>query len=87
MPRRERPPVTRRSEHWMRKAVNEHGDALNSLVGKVFGWDQHDRIDWLSLGRHLSIPFCSTSSRGTLLASPIDEDYRSDVFSAFEGPA
>jgi hypothetical protein len=48
MPRRERPPVTQRSEHWMRKAVNEHRDALDSLVANVFGWDPRDRIEWLS---------------------------------------
>jgi hypothetical protein len=40
--------VAQRSEHWMRKAVNEHGDALNSLVTSVFGWDASERIEWLS---------------------------------------
>src|SRR6476661_4336327 len=40
------------------------------------------------LGRHLSIPFCLTSiSRNDCWASPNDEDYRSDVFSAFESAA
>jgi ABC-type uncharacterized transport system substrate-binding protein len=37
MPRRERPPVTERSEHWMRKAVNDNCDALNSLVVELVG--------------------------------------------------
>jgi hypothetical protein len=46
MHRRERPPVTQRSEHWMRKAVNEHRDALNSLVASVFRWDPRERIEW-----------------------------------------
>jgi hypothetical protein len=48
MPRRPRPPETQRSEHWLRKAVNEHQDALNSLISQQFGWDNCHRIEWLS---------------------------------------
>jgi hypothetical protein len=32
----------------MRKAVNEHRDALNSRVASLFGWDPRDQIEWLS---------------------------------------
>jgi hypothetical protein len=48
MPRRDRPSATERSEHWLRKAVNEHTSALNSRVASVFGWNPQDRIEWLS---------------------------------------
>ena len=48
MPRRKRPRVTTRSEHWLRVAVNEHTDQLNSLVERAFGWYTNDPITWLS---------------------------------------
>src|SRR6266567_2740507 len=58
--------------------VGERIDAMQHSVTRV------DR-EFHFLGRHLSIPFCSTSSRGTTVErTPNDEDYRSDVFSAFE---
>jgi hypothetical protein len=48
MPRRERPPKTSRSEHWMRVAVNEHAEMLNSLIRQTFGWHVNEEIEWLS---------------------------------------
>jgi hypothetical protein len=48
MPRRKRPPETERSEHWLRVAVNERTDALNSLITGLFEWNSTDRITWLS---------------------------------------
>lgn len=48
MPRRERPPKTERSEHWLRVAVNEHTDAFNSSIAGLFGWDARDPIEWRS---------------------------------------
>jgi hypothetical protein len=48
MPRRERPPETRRSENWIRKAVNKYPDSLNSLISEKFGWDKCDEIEWVS---------------------------------------
>ena len=48
MPRRERPAETRRSEHWIRVAVNEFTGSLNASVCKLFCWDESDRIEWLS---------------------------------------
>src|SRR6266516_5909279 len=58
--------------------VGERIDAMQHSVTRI------DR-EFHFLGRHLSIPFCSTSSPGTTVErTPNDEDYRSDVFSAFE---
>src|SRR5271168_889491 len=48
MPRRKRPCKTRGSEHWLRRAVNENTDALNSLVSRVFEWGDGEKINWLS---------------------------------------
>src|SRR6266566_7850402 len=48
MPRRERPADIRRSEHWVRIAVNEYSAALNSLVSGLFKWKTQDQIEWLS---------------------------------------
>lgn len=48
MPRRTRPPETERSEHWLRVAVNEHTDALNSRVREVFGWQPDEQVEWIS---------------------------------------
>lgn len=48
MPRRERPPETRRSEHWLRVAVNEHPAFLDPRVSEQLGLDGNDRITWLS---------------------------------------
>ena len=46
MPRRERPPETTRSEHWLRFAINERPAALNRQISELFGWN--DRIEWVS---------------------------------------
>ena len=48
MPRRDRPLKTGRSEHWLRVAVNEDVDALNSKVIDLFNWDSNEKIHWLS---------------------------------------
>jgi hypothetical protein len=37
-PRRPRPPHTERSEHWMRVAANEAGNALNQRISDAYGW-------------------------------------------------
>jgi len=48
MPRRERPDQTRRSEHWLRVAVNERTDALNTRIAELFDWSPADPIEWRS---------------------------------------
>jgi len=48
MPRRKRPLNTQRSEHWLRVAVNEHQEMLNSRISSLFGWSADERITWLS---------------------------------------
>lgn len=48
MPRRERPSKTRRSEHWLRVAVNERKKYLNSKIALGFGWTSQESIQWLS---------------------------------------
>lgn len=48
MTRRQRPPHTRRSEHWLRKAVNEYSATLGDKVRDLFHWPAGERIDWLS---------------------------------------
>jgi hypothetical protein len=48
MPRRSRPPETHRSEHWLRKAVNEHQEKLDDLAKSAFNWKQSETIEWLS---------------------------------------
>jgi hypothetical protein len=48
MPRRSRPLETQRSEHWLRKAVNEHQEKLDALVKGAFNWKQSETIEWLS---------------------------------------
>jgi hypothetical protein len=47
MPRRDRPPHTERSEHWMRVAANEASDALNQKIADAYGWTDEE-IEWLS---------------------------------------
>ena len=47
MPRRERPPTTTRSEHWLRVLVNEHSSILNIAIAQTFGWPD-SAIDWRS---------------------------------------
>lgn len=47
MPRRPRPPSTKRSEHWLRVMVNDHPDYLNDLISKAFGWGAMG-IEWRS---------------------------------------
>jgi len=48
MPRRERPHKTERSEHWLRVAVNENTESLNSKVKRLFAWTSDEEIRWLS---------------------------------------
>ena len=48
MPRRPHPPHTRRSEHWLRVAVNQRTDLLDGLVERAFRLPADDRIEWLS---------------------------------------
>lgn len=48
MPRMERRPQTTRSEHWLRKAIEDHRDALNTLVRKTLGLPSGEDIEWLS---------------------------------------
>ncbi len=39
---------TRRSEHWLRAAVNKHSEPLNARVRTVLGLAPNDAIHWLS---------------------------------------
>lgn len=48
MPRRERPVESQRSERWLRAAVNEHREALNSKIAGLFKWLSKDQIEWVS---------------------------------------
>lgn len=48
MPKRTRPSHTSRSEHWLRSAVNDAPDFLNSKVLEAFGWPAAERIVWRS---------------------------------------
>lgn len=48
MPRRERPQITTRSEHWMRVAANEKSGTLNDLIIRAFKWNEGETITWLS---------------------------------------
>lgn len=48
MARRERPPTTTRSEHWMRVAVNEGTEHLNEQIRAAFGWSAQESIGWQS---------------------------------------
>ena len=48
MPRRERPGKTKRSEHWMRVAVNEDADVLNQKIIQLFNWPSNEQIHWVS---------------------------------------
>ena len=48
MPRRKRQYKTQRSAHWLRVAVNEYPEKLNSLLSNQFGWKSNDQIVWLS---------------------------------------
>lgn len=48
MPRRDRPAETQRSEHWLRVAVNDRTEALNTRVRYQFGWRDSEQIEWLS---------------------------------------
>ena len=47
MPRRSRPSVTSRSEHWLRVAVNLYPGILNRSISDAFGW-QDEAIEWKS---------------------------------------
>jgi hypothetical protein len=42
MPRRDRPPHTERSEHWMRVAANEASNALNQKVMDTYSWTNEE---------------------------------------------
>jgi hypothetical protein len=48
MPRRPRPAVTSRSEHWLRVAVNQRQPLLNELVFRKFAWPASDELEWFS---------------------------------------
>lgn len=47
MPRKRRPPETKRSEHWLRVLVNERADMLNAHITQAFGW-RDELIEWRS---------------------------------------
>lgn len=47
MPRRPRPPQTKRSERWLRVMVNERTAELNQYVSSAFGWG-NEILDWRS---------------------------------------
>ena len=48
MPRKRRPLKTTRSEHWLRVAVNERTQPLNSAIATTFNWSDEEKIQWLS---------------------------------------
>ncbi|MGY4618572.1 hypothetical protein ACVWZ4_003799 [Bradyrhizobium sp. USDA 4472] len=48
MPRRERPIETKRSEHWLRVAVNDRTSQTNEMVKGLFGWPISEGIEWRS---------------------------------------
>jgi len=48
MPRRERPPVARRSEGLLRVVVNDQQHLLNEKIAAEFGWKHEESIRWLS---------------------------------------
>lgn len=47
MPRRSRPPTTKRSEHWLRVMVNDHTNCLNDCISRAFEWGTTN-IEWRS---------------------------------------
>ncbi len=47
MPRRSRPPITTRSEHWLRVLINQKPNVINQQLNGNFGWD-NEKIDWKS---------------------------------------
>jgi hypothetical protein len=47
MPRRERPKVTTRSEHWLRILVNEKQEIIDSELNRAFSWNDEE-VKWLS---------------------------------------
>ncbi len=47
MPRRLRPPETRRSEHWLRVIVNKHPRVMDAAIAQAFAW-HNLAIDWRS---------------------------------------
>ena len=48
MPRRKRPTHTRRSEHWLRIAVNDASSFTNKRIRSAFGWHSREAIEWRS---------------------------------------
>ena len=48
MPRRERPPRTHRSEHWIRVAANDASVFTNARIRSAFGWHSREMIEWRS---------------------------------------
>ncbi len=48
MPRRERPPTTSRSEHWLRVAVNDASAFTNEKIRRAFRWNDRESIEWKS---------------------------------------
>jgi len=47
MPRRTRPPETKRSEHWLRVMVRDYPDVLDMAIARAFGW-RGAVIEWRS---------------------------------------
>lgn len=48
MSRMERRPQTTRSEHWLRKAIEDHKEALNTGLRNALGLPSDELIEWLS---------------------------------------
>ena len=48
MPKRERPPKTSRSEHWLRMAANDASALTNEEIRRAFQWCDWETIEWLS---------------------------------------
>jgi hypothetical protein len=48
MPRRARPPKAKRSEHWLRVAVNQRRAEFDSAVRTTFAWPSDEKIEWRS---------------------------------------
>ena len=47
MPRRSRPPIATRSEHWLRVLINQKSDLIDQQLNANFGWND-EKIDWKS---------------------------------------
>ena len=78
MPRRERPPKTERSEHWLRVAVNDDTEVFNEQVKLKFGWNPSECVEWCSPMRSDGYP-TSTPSAIVVLKSLANFQQRSLV--------